>query len=62
MPARVQDAGDGRSFTIWDDNDKLAVTLTFDTTEAKDKSAEEAKAILARATRVNRLGCVGGFW
>jgi hypothetical protein len=59
MSARVQgvqptDCHDrlGYSFTVWDENDKIALTVGFATSEEADQAAEQVRAIISRALLV----------
>jgi hypothetical protein len=59
MPARVQDVQPtdchgrlGYSFTVWDENDKIALTVGFATSEEADQAAEQVQSIISRALLV----------
>jgi hypothetical protein len=59
MLARVQDVQSadchgqlGYSFSVWDENGKLALTVGFATSEEADQAFEQVKAIVARALLV----------
>jgi hypothetical protein len=65
MPGRVQDvqwaqdhdlSGDrsGYAFNVWDERDRLALSVGFATREEANEAAEQIKAIIARAIFVVR--------
>jgi hypothetical protein len=60
MPARIQDVQPtdchgqlGYSFTVWDDNNKIALTVGFATRDEANQAAEQMKAIVSRAILVS---------
>jgi len=59
MLARVQDVQPtdcqgrlGYSFTVWDENKKIALTVGFETSEEANQAAEQVRSILSRALLV----------
>lgn len=59
MRARVQDVQLtdchgrlGYSFTVWDENGKIALTVGFATNEEADQAAEQVRSIISRALLV----------
>jgi len=55
MPARVQDVHPtdchgklGYSFTVWDENNKITLTVGFATSDEASQAAEQAKSIISR--------------
>jgi hypothetical protein len=59
MPARVQDVQLtdchgrlGHSFTVLDENDKIALTVGFATSEEASHAAEQVRSIISRALLV----------
>jgi hypothetical protein len=59
MAARVQDVqptachGElGYSFNVWDEKNRIALTVGFATSEGANQAAEQMKAIISRAILV----------
>jgi hypothetical protein len=59
MSARVQDVQStdchgrrGYSFNVWDDYNKIALTVGFATSDEANQAAEQMKAIVSRAILV----------
>jgi hypothetical protein len=59
MPARVQDVQltdchgqSGYSFTIWDERNRITLTIGFATHDEASQAAEQVKSIITRAILV----------